>query len=100
MFHLISLLQKDLQEFPNTLRPDSTNTNISSYLLIILFFPEPSDSKLQTWCPFTPKYLSVFPESKDILSQKHGRFQGPEMKADTLLSSKLQPLFRFPGFLS
>ena len=48
IFHLISLLQRDLQEFPNTLHPDSTNTNISAYLLILLFFPEPFDRKLQT----------------------------------------------------
>lgn len=26
--------------------------------------------------------------------------QGPEMNTDTLFLSKLQPLFRFPGFLS
>ena len=47
VFHLISLLQRDLQEFPNTLHPDSTNT-ISPYLLILLFFPEPFHCKLQT----------------------------------------------------
>ena len=47
VFHLISLLQRDLQEFPKTLHPDSTNT-ISPYLLILLFFPEPFHCKLQT----------------------------------------------------